>query len=112
VAASGRLGGPVGDVVAQWLAHQAVAFRFRVHVWHLSSLRLTDISMWLSPGMVLGHRACGEPAISLHSHHVSLVRWTTRLFPSMRDPGSIPRGYISGTGILLLALSRYIVDPT
>ncbi len=87
VAASGRLGGPVGDVAAQWLAHQTVAFRFRVRVRHLSSLRLTDISMWLSPGMVLGHRACGEPAISLHSHHVSLVQWTTRLFPAMRDPG-------------------------
>jgi hypothetical protein len=35
---------------------------------------------------------CGEPAISLHSHHVSLVSWTTRLLPVMRDPGSIPRG--------------------
>jgi hypothetical protein len=35
---------------------------------------------------------CGEPAISLHSHHVSLVQWTTCLLPVMRDPGSIPRG--------------------
>ncbi len=34
---------------------------------------------------------CGEPAISLPSHHVSLVQWTTRLLPVMRDPGSIPR---------------------
>ncbi len=54
---------------------------------------------------------CGEPAISLHSHHVSLVQWTTRLLPVMRDPGSIPGGYLCETGILLLALSRYIGDP-
>ncbi len=54
---------------------------------------------------------CGEPAISLHSHHVSLVQWTTRLLPVMRDPVSIPRGYFCETGILLLALSPYIGDP-
>ncbi len=29
----------------------------------------------------------------------------------MRDLGSIPRGYLCATGILLLALSRYIGDP-
>jgi hypothetical protein len=55
---------------------------------------------------------CVEPAISLHSHHVSLVQWTTRLLPVMRDPGSNPQG---GTYVkpeyLLLALSRYISDP-
>ncbi len=34
-------------------------------------------------------RTCGEPAISLHSDHVSLVQWTTRLLPIMRDPGSM-----------------------
>jgi hypothetical protein len=44
---------------------------------------------------------CGEPAISLHSYHVSLVLWITRLLPVMRDLGSITRE------ILLLALSRY-----
>jgi hypothetical protein len=37
---------------------------------------------------------CGEPAISLHSHHVSLVQWTTRLLPVTRDPGSNPRGVL------------------
>jgi hypothetical protein len=39
---------------------------------------------------------CGEPelVISLHSHHVSLVQWTTRLLPVMRDPGSNPRGVL------------------
>jgi hypothetical protein len=35
---------------------------------------------------------CGEPAISLNTHHVSLVKWTTRLLPVTRDPGSNPRG--------------------
>ncbi len=35
---------------------------------------------------------CGEPAISLHSHHVSLVQWTTCLLPVTRDPGSNPQG--------------------
>jgi hypothetical protein len=49
---------------------------------------------------------CGEPAISLHSHH---VQWTTRLLTVTRDPGSKPlRGLtVCDTGILLLALSRY-----
>jgi hypothetical protein len=35
---------------------------------------------------------CGEPAILMHSHHVSLVQWTTRLLPFMRNRGSIPSG--------------------
>ncbi len=35
---------------------------------------------------------CEEPAISLHSHHVSLVQWTTHLLPVTRDPGSKPLG--------------------
>ncbi len=45
---------------------------------------------------VLVHKClyCGEPAISLHSHHISLVQWTTRLLTIMRDPGSIPRGVL------------------
>jgi hypothetical protein len=37
---------------------------------------------------------CGEPAISLHSHHVSLVQWTTSLLPVTRDPGSNPLGVL------------------
>ncbi len=52
-----------------------------------------------------------QPAISLHSHHVSLVQWTTHLLPVMRDLGSKPLGGLMLTGILLLALSRYIGDP-
>jgi hypothetical protein len=36
--------------------------------------------------------SCGEPAISLHSHKVSLVQWVNPLLHVMRDPGSIPRG--------------------
>jgi hypothetical protein len=35
---------------------------------------------------------CGEPAISLHSHHVSLVQWTNPLLPVTRDLGSNPLG--------------------
>jgi hypothetical protein len=57
---------------------------------------------------------CGEPAISLHSHHVSLVQWTTYLFASRPEgPGFNPQGgtYVCETGIPLLVLSRYIVDP-
>ncbi len=50
---------------------------------------------------------CGEPAISLHSYTVPLVQWSTCLLLIMRDMGSIPRGYLCETGILLLALSRY-----
>ncbi len=52
-------------------------------------------------------RACNLTA----SHHLSLVQWTTCLFPVVRDPGSIPRGVLCETGILLLALSCYIGDP-
>jgi hypothetical protein len=56
---------------------------------------------------LMGGEPCGEPAISLHSYLVSLVQWTTRFLPVMRDLGSIPRGYLCETGILLLALSCY-----
>ncbi len=46
-------------------------------------------SFWLHNrrSQLLGGEPCGEPAISLHSHHVSLVQWTTRLLPITRDPG-------------------------
>ncbi len=51
---------------------------------------------------------CGEPAISLHSHHLSLVQWTTCYGgPGFKTPG----GYLCETGILLLTLSGYIGDP-
>ncbi len=50
---------------------------------------------------------CGEPAISLHSYTISLVKWVNPLLPVLRDPGSIPRGYLCETRILLLALSHY-----
>ncbi len=39
-----------------------------------------------------GGEPCVELAISLHSHHVSLVQWTTRLLPVTRDLGSKPLG--------------------
>jgi hypothetical protein len=55
-----------------------------------------------------GGEPCGEPAISLHSHHVSLVQWTTRLLPVTRELDSNPLGVLMWNGILLLALSHYI----
>jgi hypothetical protein len=54
----------------------------------------------------------GSPVESLQSHcihKVSLVQWFNLLLPVMRDPGSIPRGYLCETGILLSALSRYSI---
>ncbi len=39
-----------------------------------------------------GGEPCGEPAISLHSHHVSLVQWTNPMLPITRDLGSKPLG--------------------
>jgi hypothetical protein len=69
---------------------------FRLHNWHSRLLR---------------GEPCGEPAVSLHSYTVPLVQWSTRLLPVMRDPSSIPRGYLCETGILLLALSLYIGGP-
>ncbi len=36
--------------------------------------------------------ALWRPAISLHSHHVWLVQWITRLPPVTRDLGSNPQG--------------------
>jgi hypothetical protein len=65
-----------------------------------------------------GHRQpqqyehCVEPAISHDSRHVSLVQWTN-LF-AFRHKGhrfKSPGGFLWLTGILLLALSRYIGDP-
>jgi hypothetical protein len=58
-------------------------------------LRNIDMNILLFE-YVLAHKClyCGEPAISLHSHHISLVQWTTRLLTIMRGPGSIPRGIL------------------
>ncbi len=50
-------------------------------------------------------RTCNLTAISLHSHHVSLVQWTTRLLPVTREPGSTPLG-----GLVLNRESPVIVD--
>jgi hypothetical protein len=57
---------------------------------------------------------CGEPAISLHSHHVSLVQWTTGLLPIIKDPGSNPQGgtYVkrdSPVSIVLLQCYVYVI---
>ncbi len=51
---------------------------------------------------------CGEPAISLHFHHVPLVQWTTCLHPITKGPGfKSPGGYLCETRILQVAISRY-----
>jgi hypothetical protein len=60
-------------------------FRSRFHARCRYPFRLHD-----RRSRLLGGEPCGEPAISLHSHHVSLVQWTTRLLPVTRDPGSNP----------------------
>jgi hypothetical protein len=49
-------------------------------------------SGFTTDGVDCWKRPCGEPAISLHSHHVSLVQWTTHLLLVTRDPGSNPLG--------------------
>ncbi len=46
-----------------------------------------------------GGEPCGEPAISLHSHHVSLVHEPPVCFPSQGTQVQIPRGYLCETGI-------------
>ncbi len=57
-------------------------------------------------------RDCVEPAISLHSHHVSLVQWPNLFASRHKGPRfKSPGGYLCETGILLLAWSRYIGDP-
>jgi hypothetical protein len=54
---------------------------------------------------------CGEPAISLYSNHVSLVQWTTRLLPVMRESSNPQGGTYVKPGFLLLAFSRFIGNP-
>jgi hypothetical protein len=55
-----------------------------------------------------GGEPCGEPAISLHSHSFTVP--VVDLFASYEGPGFNPHGgYVFETGILLLALSHYII---
>ncbi len=77
------------------------AFLSRFHARCSSSFQLHNRES------AAGGEPCGEPAISLHFHHVSMVQWTTCLLPVTRTEVQIPGGYLCGTGILLLALSRY-----
>ncbi len=51
-----------------------------------SGFTTDGVSCWGEP--------CEEPAISLLSHHVSLVQWTTCLLPVTGDPGSNPQGVL------------------
>jgi hypothetical protein len=55
-----------------------------------------------------GGEPCGEPAISHDYHHVSLVQWTNLFASRHKGPRfQSPGGYLSKTGILLLAMSHY-----
>ncbi len=56
---------------------------------------------------------CGEPAMSLYSHTVPLVQWSTVCFPSWGTRVQSPRGYLCEAWIPMLALSLscYIGDP-
>ncbi len=64
--------------------------------WHRYVVTVVLHEEIISPSDTNLHyiRDCGEPAISLHSHTVPLVHWSTRLLPIMRYPGSIPRGVL------------------
>ncbi len=66
-------------------SHTAFLSRFHAHC--RSPFRLHN-----QRTSAAGGKPCWEPAISLHSHHVSLVQWTTCLLPVTRDPGSNPQG--------------------
>jgi hypothetical protein len=58
-------------------------------------------------------RACNLTAISLHSHHVSLVQWTTCMFPVMRDLDSKPQeGTYVKPGFSCLRCLATLVTPT
>ncbi len=65
--------------------HTALLSLFHAHC--RSSFRLHN-----PHSRLLGGEPCGAPAISLHSHTVSLVQWVNPLLPVMRNPCSIPRG--------------------
>ncbi len=79
------------------------AFLPRFHARCRSPFRLHN-----QRSRLLGGEPWGDPAISLHSHHVSLVQWSNPLLPVTRNLGSnLLGGYLSETRILLLALSRY-----
>jgi hypothetical protein len=87
-----------------WQSH-LISHRFPVPVSR--SLQVSLLASQPTESAAAGE-PCGEPAISHDSHHVSLVQWTY-LFAS-RHKGhrfKSPGGYLCGTGILLLALSRY-----
>ncbi len=53
----------------------------------------------------------GEPAISLHSHHVSLVQCSTCLLPVTRDLGSNPLGVLMWYRDSPVCNVCYICDP-
>jgi hypothetical protein len=85
------------------------AFLYQFHARCRSSVQLHNRRSWL----LGGGEPCGEPAISLHSHHVSLVQWTNPLLACL---GSNPLWRVlRWNWDFPLVLSRYttlVKDPT
>ncbi len=76
------LGPPANNVIIPLDLTQLFCPGFTLAAGPPSGLQLTES---VAGG---GGEPCEEPAISLHSHHVSVVQWTTRLLPITRDLGS------------------------
>jgi hypothetical protein len=82
----------IPDVFPSWQIHeeQQMAKKSRTTILQSCWIRKSNnsaVNIYIHFGPY-----CGVPAISLHSHHVSLVQWTTCLLPVTRDPGSNPQG--------------------
>jgi hypothetical protein len=96
------LGRHADNVIITW-SHTALRSRFHAHC--RSFFRLHS---WHS--RLLGER----PAESLQSHWIhTQFHWSSGppiCFPSWGTGGSIPRGYLCETRIILLAFSRYSVN--
>jgi hypothetical protein len=89
-------------------------FLLKTYRYTLTLSNITVLYNRSLPLHVIGQKlnTCGEPAISHDSHHVSLVQWTNLFASRHKGPRfKSPGGYLCETGILLLALSRYIGDP-
>jgi hypothetical protein len=71
-------------------SHTALLSQFMLAAGPPFSFTANIVGCWGEPW--------GEPVISLNSHHVSLVQWTTRLLPVRRVPGLIPRGVLMWNG--------------
>ncbi len=85
-------------------SHTALLSRFHAHC--RSSFRLHNWHSRLLGGGGALWRACNLTAFI----HSSKFQWFTCLLPVMRAQAQSPGGYLCETGILLLALSRYMIQ--